>query len=185
METVEVLQIQNGTDVILTLLYAGGSKKPVNEEIVGNTRLVKLLFLLQQETSFKKYLKDFTYIAYNYGPFSSELFDSLQALINAGLVRARTLELESYLDEADRYLNEQQTSDNDTNSPRSVIQYSLTRDGQIVGSALYNSLNQTEKNIIIHLKKTFNSISLKKLLRYIYVKYPDFATESEIKDYIY
>ena len=178
-----VITVENGTDLLLTLLYAGGKRNDINEEIVGNTRIVKLLFLLEKETSLKKYLSDFTYDAYNYGPFSSELFDSLQALINANLVNAHTNEFESYLDEADRFQIERQ-SDNEADSPKTIVRYSLTEDGLIVGKALFDSLSTVEQTELVELKKHFNNISLRKLLQYVYRKYPAYTTESLIKDSI-
>ncbi len=140
MNETEEVRVENGTDLILALLYAGGTKRERDEEIIGNTRLDKLVFLLEQETSLKKYLTDFKFDAYNFGPYSSEVFDSIQALINSGLVKADPLESEGYLDEADRYEIEDQTLDN-VPGPKKTIVYSLTPEGRIVGSALFNSLS--------------------------------------------
>ncbi len=178
-----VITVENGTDLLLVLLYTGGKRSDINEEIVGNTRIVKLIFLLEEETSLKKYLSDFTYDAYNYGPFSSELFDSLQALINARLVNALSNELESYLDEADRFQIERQTN-TEADSPKTIMRYSLSADGLIVGKALFDSLSIDEQTEINDLKTRFNSISLRKLLQYVYRKYPTYTTESLIKDSI-
>lgn len=180
----EALPVENGTDVILTLLFAGGNRKPENEEVVGNTRLVKLIFLLEHETRLKKYLTDFKYDAYNFGPYSSELFDAMQALINAGLVKAERSDTEGYLDEADRYQIESQAMD-DGDSPRSTIVYSLTSEGRKVGASLYESLSEEEKDELIGLKRRFNSVNLRRLLQYVYRKYPKFTTESVIRDYVY
>lgn len=178
------IRVENGTDIILALLYAGGSRKEVNEEIVGNTRLVKLIFILEQETSLRKYLSDFSYDAYNYGPYSSELFDALQALINSGLVAVTKSQSEGFLDEADRYQVEMQAADT-TDSPKSTTVYSLTEDGKKVGTALFETLSKQEQTELIAVKRRFNSISLRKLLQYVYRKFPKFTTESMIKDYVY
>ena len=180
----ETIKVENGTDVILVLLYAGGNRRNENEEIMGNTRLVKLMFLLEKETSLNRYLTDFTYEAYNFGPFSSELYDSLQALVSARLVQINRSESEGYLDEADRYQIERQT-ESEAESPRNTVVYSLTSEGIVVASALYSSLSETERNDIINLKRKFNGISLRRLLQYIYRKYKEYATESVIKDYVY
>jgi uncharacterized protein YwgA len=184
MESVPSIKVENGTDMILTLLFAGGVKKSQNEEIVGNTRLVKLIFILEQETNLKKYLTDFNYDAYNYGPYSSELFDALQALINAGLVKAGMSESEGFLDEADRYQVEIEAAEN-ADSPKSTMVYSLTGDGMKVATALYNSLSANEQSELNEIKSRFNSISLRQLLQYVYRKYPKFTTASVIKDYVY
>lgn len=179
----ENVSVENGMDVVLVLLYAGGSKENKNEVIIGNTRLDKLVFLIEKETDLKKYLHNFTFEAYNYGPYSSELFDSVQALVNAGLVKAETSNTHEYLDEADRYQVEQQLEDSSETSKSTAV-YSLTCDGEIVASELFNSLTQAEQSQISMIKKMFNSINLKRLLHYIYQKYPDSAVNSLIKDKI-
>lgn len=179
----ETIKVENGTDLILTLLYAGGNRKPENEEIIGNTRLVKLLFLLTHETSLKKYGSDFKYDPYNFGPFSSELYDVLQALINAGLIKATTSDSEGFLDEADRYKGEHEADEID--SAKNTIIYSLTSEGKVVGSTLFNSLTNEEKKEVVMVKRLFNSITLRKLLQYVYRKYPNYTTKSVIKDSVY
>lgn len=184
MNEMQEIRVDNGTDLILALLYAGGTKKDKNEAIVGNTRLDKLVFLLGQETTLKRYLKDFNFDAYNFGPYSSEVFDSVQALINSGLVKAEQLESEGFLDEADRYQIEEQTLDSNP-GPRKTVVYSLTPEGEVVGSALFESLVPKEREELVSLKKSFNSIELRKLLQYVYRKYPSSTTESVIRDYIY
>jgi len=184
MSNNEVFKVDNGTDVILTLLFAGGRRKPENEEIVGNTKLVKLMFLLAHETSLKKYLTDFPYDAYNFGPYSSQLFDALQALINAGLVKTKSSDSEGYLEEADRFHIERQAIEN-TESPKTTIIYSLSSEGRVVASTLFRSLTQAEQEELTTIKRAFNSIPLRKLLQYVYRKYPKFTTESVIREYVY
>jgi uncharacterized protein YwgA len=175
--------VENGTDLVLVLLFAGGDKKTENEEIVGNTRLDKLMFLLKEETSLSRYVTNFSFDAYNFGPYSSELFDSVQALVNAGLVRVERSESEEYLDEADRYQIEQQVDEN-IESPKTAVVYSLTPEGKTVASALFQSLSISEQEELTTVKRRFNSISLRKLLQYIYRKYPQSTTESLIKEQI-
>lgn len=179
----EIIRVENGADVILVLLFSGGSKKSENEEIMGNTRLVKLIFLLEKETSLRQYLRDFLYEAYNYGPFSSELYDALQALVNAGLVRDRQSESEGFLDEADRFHIERQTG-SEAESLRNTTVYSLTRKGIIVASTLYRNLTEEEREELTNIKRQFNGLSLRRLLQYVYRKYPEYTTESVIRENI-
>lgn len=167
-----VVCVENGNDLVLVLLFAGGPRKTENEEIVGNTRLDKLMFLLEKETSLKKYIEtNFIFDAYNFGPYSSELFDSVQALVNAGFIEIKRSESEEYLDEADRYQIEQQLEENGE-SPKTTAIYSLTPEGRTIASALFQSLSKTEQEELVSIKRTFNSINLKRLLHYVYQKYP-------------
>jgi uncharacterized protein YwgA len=186
----ETIPVETGTDLVLALLYAGGDRKTENEEIIGNTRMDKLMFLLEKETTLRKYIRDFKFDAYNFGPYSSELFDSVQALVNAGLVKAETgtvekkSESEEYLDEADRYQIEIQMEDN-IETQKNPTTYSLTPQGGIVASALWHSLSQSEQTELTTIKKRFNSINLRELLRYIYRKYPESANKSLIRDQVF
>jgi uncharacterized protein YwgA len=180
----EGVSVENGTDVVLILLFAGGAMKRENEEIIGNTRLDKLMFLVERETTLKRYLTSFEFDAYNFGPYSSELFDSVQALANAGLVSVGKSESEEYLNEADRFQIELQLEEN-TGSPKNAAIYSLTAEGRTVASELFRSLSTSEQQELVTIKTRFNSISLKKLLQYIYRKYPESATKSLIKEQIY
>ena len=180
----EKTSVENGMDLVLVLLFVGGAKESTNEKIVGNTRLDKLMFLLKRETDLKKYIEgNFSFDAYNFGPYSSELFDSVQALVNAGLIKAERSKTEEYLEEADRYQIEEQLADY-SEGPKSTVVYSLTQDGETVASELFKSLSKTEQDQIVAVKKNFNSINLKRLLQYIYKKYPETAINSLIKDKI-
>jgi uncharacterized protein YwgA len=179
----EEVRVENGTDVLLALLFAGGARKKENEEIVGDTRLDKLMFLVEKETSLKKYLTGFEFDAYKFGPYSSQLFDTVQALANAGLVGIEKSESEEYLNEADRFQIEQQVGEN-TASPNNAAIYFLTAEGRTVASQLFHSLNVSEQMELTTIKTRFNSISLTKLLQYIYRKYPESATQSLIREEI-
>jgi uncharacterized protein YwgA len=177
------IRVENGTDVILALLYAGGAKKQTNEEIVGNTRLYKLVFLTEYETSLSRLMKDITFEPYNYGPYSSQVFDTVQVLANAGLVKVEDAGSESYLDEADRYQVES-VADDETDTSTTIKVYSLTDEGVRVGEALFNSLSDSEKKELTSIKERFNGVPLKKLLQYVYHRHPNFTTESVIRDQV-
>nr|MDO8099325.1 hypothetical protein [Candidatus Njordarchaeota archaeon] len=183
MEIEQPPRVENGTDVILVLLYAGGKIEAENEKIIGNTRLDKLIFLLDKETSFCKYLKEFEFLPYNFGPYSSEVFDSLQALANAHLVKVST-RVGDYLDEADRFQVELQAGD-DSESPKATVVYSLTAEGKKVARILFDNLAKQERDELILIKKKYNAISLRDLLKYVYGRYPRLTTKSVIKDYVY
>jgi len=190
----EGIHVTYGADLILALLYAGGEKRTENEEIRGNTRLDKLVFLLKQETTLKKYLNDFGFEPYNFGPYSSEVFDTVQALTNAKLVQITYESSEGYLDEADRYAVEVQLDDPDRSrfgvqsgaeqTAEPMLVYNLTPQGVEVAKALYESLPPEEREELHSLKKRFNSIPLRKLIQYVYRQHPEYTTESVIKDSI-
>jgi uncharacterized protein YwgA len=69
------------TDIILLLLFSN------NSIIVGNTRLQKLLFLIEKEKGIIAQNADFGFEAYKFGPASKELYDDLEFLVNIGYIQ--------------------------------------------------------------------------------------------------
>lgn len=60
--------------------------------------------------------------------------------------------------------------------------FSLTGDGLKVGRVLYERLTEDERAKIEDIKKKFNRMSLSELIRCVYLKYPEFAKKSRIKE---
>lgn len=85
----EKIEITSGADVLLALLYAPG-KNGICEEIRGNTRLMKLMYILEKETDLKEIIsRSLHFEAYDYGPYSQELFDIVEALMTAKIIDKR------------------------------------------------------------------------------------------------
>jgi len=180
--------LESGMDVLMALLYAPGASGKVGEEIRGITRLEKLLFLLEKETAFGEYLrKDYKFEPYHYGPYSVEVFDQIEALEDAGLVETTTVEAKHSVETYDALQIELDVIVDDTSldtarqETKKLSIYKLTEKGMKVGKALFDSLSEDEKRKLNEVKTKFNSISLQRLLRYIYTKYPEAAKESVIK----
>ena len=62
--------------------------------------------------------------------------------------------------------------------------YKLTQRGRDVAKKIFASLPNKDREFLINLKKKFNHMNLKQFLRYVYKKYPEFTTESELKEYL-
>ncbi len=79
----------SGKHIILLLLYSTGSSDQVNESISGRTRLMKMLFLFDKEIR-KAFERDVgleiidfpVFEPWHYGPFSKQVFDDLEFLVN-------------------------------------------------------------------------------------------------------
>jgi hypothetical protein len=181
--------IESGMDVLMALLYAPGASGKPGEQIRGITRFEKLLFLLEKETEFKKYLdRDFQFEAYDYGPFSVEVFDHLEALEVAHLIETRTVESKHRAEAFDALEIESDTiTDEDlqqmaADETKKLKIYKLTEKGMQVGKALFESMADEERRNLREMKTRFNSISLHRLLRYVYRHYPKETEESIIKE---
>lgn len=135
----------------LVLLYTNGG-----ESIDGATRFQKLVFLAQQETN----LSDiYSYHADKYGPFSPELHKDLEAL------------------RVDGYI-EKNIVTNEVGNEKYV--YSLTPNGISSAKDLLTDSNKGVFDIATDIKQEYNDKPLQELLRYVYRKYDDYATASEL-----
>lgn len=82
-------------DIILLLLEANESL--LGKRAVGGvTRLEKLLFLLQKETGFEKMDSFYQFTAYNFGPFSKEVYEALDFLEGCELIQVKERMHSSY-----------------------------------------------------------------------------------------
>src|SRR5438477_569412 len=62
--------------------------------------------------------------------------------------------------------------------------FQLTAEGRKKAEEIWSRLSSDERQKFIGLKRRFNKISLKQLLRYVYKKYPEYTEASEIKEYL-
>ena len=169
--------IDSDLDLLLLLLHANDQ-----EEIVGITRLEKLVFLLVQNRAFKKFQKDFGYEEYDYGPWSSQILDNLETLSSFELLACEERSLPRF--EKDYYQDEIEINFDlikEFHENKTIV-YSLSSDGLKVAGELYNQLKSNEKDIIQTIKTKYNSMPLNQLIRHVYHFYPEFTKKSVIKD---
>ena len=184
----EELKPESGIEVLIVLLYAPGAKGEVNEPIPGITRLDKLMFLLSKDEKFKQQVSDYQFEPYNYGPFATELFDDLEALIDQGIIeRTDRKEPDSAIQTKDAEWIEDQTFEADRTSSwkfNPVDSYKLSPKGLIVGEKLFSGLTAKQIESVTKLKTRFNHMELRLLLRFVYQKYRDYAKKSKIAERI-
>lgn len=187
--------IKNKADLLLALLYAGResvSGQESSEPIIGITRLEKLLFLLKIKENFLEDADDrddFHFVPFRMGPWTGEVYDEVDFLESLGLLEKSEQRKRSAADAAhddelfsEMVLDKYQKSavDVDEDSEK----FSLTKEGRIKAGKVWSRLSPEEKKRIIEIKKTFNRMNLRQFLRYVYKKYPEYTTESEIKRYL-
>lgn len=141
------------TLVPLTLLYTRH-----RTSVDGATRFQKLVFLAQQETDIPE---KYSYHADKFGPFSPQLHSDLEEL-------------------ARRELLERREQTNEAGNTKHV--YSITPKGIQLVQKLLNRNQQISMvfDTLQNVKKQYNDEPLQKLLRYVYRKYPSYATETEL-----
>lgn len=157
-------EIDRRTDVVFILFYFA-------EQIRGVTKLQKLLFLVEQETDFFQEYEDdvaFNFAPYKMGPFSDEVYSELEFLLQLSAIESEPMDNATGLETSDSALG------NNT--------FQLTTKGEKIAAQLVEILDPEHEVELREIVMEYNNMGLKELLRYVYTEYPDYTTESEIRD---
>lgn len=168
-------------DAIILLLGAPGATERDQGRIEGITRLEKLLFLLEMETDATSWLKEKAdFSADNFGPFSSKAYQEIETLASYGLISDSATLSESAEDtwESEHIIGEASAE------PYATRNLALTAKGQRYYEKLLELLPPEAEPVVSELKRRFGSIPLRRLIRYVYQRYPDFTEKSVIRDEI-
>ena len=185
-------KIDNRRDVLLLLLYSPGTSNQVNESILGRTRLVKMIFLFKNEV-WKKFKSNieltednlYQFFAWNYGPFSSEIYDDLTFFMLRGFIEVGNPKNEETIiesvEEWNFWLKNYSGEDNEIQEYQEE-EFKLSEKGVLFTKDLYDSLSTNQQNILKEFKSRTTVMPLRALLRYVYREYPDQTTNSIIKN---
>jgi uncharacterized protein YwgA len=173
-----------GKKFILLLLYSpttNGDK--VNVPIAGRTRLMKMGFLFNKEV-LSDFQKDRTfdevvlpeYFAWKYGPFSGELLNDLEFLINQEYIRSRSgsSPIPAEMDEAEYGEYDFWVDNMEESRIREYDKevFDLTKEkGMPKAEEIWSVLSENQKKCLMEFKEVLNRASLNKILEYIYKKY--------------
>ena len=181
-DAMKSLEIKDRADFLAMFLYVKGKTARLGDGIRGITRLIKLAFLLDKETKLSKLVKSYyDFIPYKIGPFDPKVYQDLQVMEMAKLIRKHTYEYTRNIDCSDLKIDEGFKFNN------VLTVYTLTEKGMRYAEALVKWANKKDETIVAKLqtlKSHYGQSSLKQLLRYIYKKYPEYTTESEILEKI-
>lgn len=131
------------------------------QRIDGRTRLQKLVFLAQEETS-TDLPEEYTFIPYDYGPFSANLLHEVDDLKKEGYITERKVDLS----DGEKYVYELTSA-----GKRAVSDVRTEFDGDDTG---------TIKDAANFTKSMFNDLPISRLLEYVYNQYPEYAEQSVI-----
>lgn len=180
------------SDLLLLLLYAKDRLGRPARGICGITRIQKLLFLATHELGCPlNFTRLYRFQPYRLGPFSAEVYDDINLLARSGIVSRQDVDpsgmpviqtdvtvaadinrLNHCLAEIER-LNALST------------QISLTSRGRRFAQALADSARRQNPALLAALqalKVAWVDRPLAELLSYVYRRYPEYTTESEILD---
>ena len=177
---------------LLLLLVGLGEHSQRFGAVSGITRLQKFLFLLDREEQVRPDDSGFGFQPYKAGPYSPTLYDDLELLENLGLIRSEggadsttteTIDIKrlSFEDLMGGF------GDLGVGSPKADSfeerRFRLTDAGKKrIEALLQNPEYGPAIAGIRRVKSKYSRHSLRDLLRYVYRRFPDMTTESEIID---
>ena len=187
------IRIDNRRDILLLLLYSPGVQNEINESIVGRTRLVKMLFLFKTEalqhfragTAISEE-NFYEFFAWNFGPFSSQVYDDLMFFTLRGFIDAEDTTEDPLPESAAEWHQWLTSSPHDEVADSFVAydeqQFRLTDKGKAFTSQLFDALSHAQKKLLHQFKKRLNGTPLRAILRYVYEKYPEQIERSQITE---
>jgi uncharacterized protein YwgA len=183
-----------GTRELAMLLIGLGEGDELNQSLGGITRLQKYLYLLEKEGGVRVEGDAFHFEPYLAGPYSPKLYDDLEFLENLGLLEsqvtgtatedeAREVEKLSIDDLFYDPATDAGSTQGDEQSAFEERKFSLTPRGIAhVQRLLADKESAPVIDSVRKMKSRFANHSLSDLLHYVYTKYPEMTTASEIKD---
>ena len=179
-----------GTRELVMLLIGLGEGDELNESLGGMTRLQKYLYLLEKEGGVRVEGDAFHFEPYLAGPYSPKLYDDLEFLENLGLLESQVtgtateqeaLEVEKL--SIDDLFDDPAAKQGDEHPAFEERKFSLTPTGIAhVQKLLADKESEPVIDSVRKMKSRFANYSLSDLLHYVYTKYPEMTTASEIKD---
>ncbi len=174
MQDAEALE---GSDLVLLMLAAPTRVQSAVNRVNGITRLEKLLYLVDKETDApSKVTRDrLNFVAYDYGPFSKDVYQAVEILEQSLLVREERLVDGNTIDsmedaditgavEGDEYVERR---------------FILTPHGELVAKLLSHHHPDVVSQLS-SIKDRYAERPLSSLIGYVYKTYPDSAVNSKI-----
>lgn len=167
-------------DIILLILEANERLLRKNS-LNGITRLEKLLFLLERESSFEGIGTFFAFEPHNFGPFSKEVYEAVEFLQGCELIDISERSFPSPYARADEDRLTAEISDEESESTVTEMRFSLTNDGRKVAKIMRDSVARkrpSDVEDVDALVRKYGTRPLNHLIRYVYHQYPDMTSKS-------
>ena len=175
-------------DLLLMLLYSKGSTGNFNEPVRGVTRLMKLLFLINEQI---KNPEKFNFEPYKMGPYSSDVYSAISFFNTFPSSGDPIIKIEKSADSApdsdsvkfimEALDDESSLEDGFGNNAK----FYLTERGEKLARLVWTQANSDQQRIVESIKTKFAALPLRELLRYVYDSFPSMTTKSTILNSIY
>lgn len=170
-------------DVVVLLLGAPSSVVTLRSRLEGITRLEKLIFLLERETSLGAYLSDDAdFIAYNFGPFSPKIYQEVGTLAAAGLLTDSAAPADDATDAWERLTAIDAAQEVRPEDAYTTRNFALTELGRRYYDVLASQLPAKVLEELSGFKDRFAALPLRQLVRHVYKNYPEYTKRSLIRD---
>lgn len=153
-------------EILLALLYVKGKWSRLGDPVVGALRMMKAVFLLSLETRLCRY-RGYRFRAYKFGPFADEVYTDLDKLRARGLV-----EISGPWKEKDP-----------ARRKASSVRFRLTPEGIDAAKRVVERVRKSDPDLIDEIRRVKAKLSWAtrdEFLRYVYARYPEMTTRSEI-----
>lgn len=183
-----------GKSFLTILLYSSTTSRPTefNQEISGRTRITKMGYLFKMEF-LDKFMHDVdpsliefpSFEPWHYGPFSIDMMNDLEFLINQGYIDVKRETNAATAEEIAEYVYWiEEDSPYDSSIYLEPIYALAESKGLLKGQQFWNDLSVNQRNIIIEFKSSLVSAPLNRILSYLYTKYENSGQldKSLIKD---
>lgn len=155
-------QLRDRAEWMLCLLSVPDERGEI-QPLEGRTRLVKAMFLLHRNLE-EHFGEDagYNFEAYKYGPFDKGVYEASETLEEKGFITI--------------------TPGSGRADSQDDTKYQPTTRGENHAEALLNDISEEKVKLLKWVRFKQASKPLGSLLSYVYTKYPDMTTESEIAD---
>ncbi len=166
------------TDDLVVLLLGAPGARGQRGRLEGVTRLEKLIFLIEKEWEPEWLTEEADFQSNNFGPFSSKIYTAVDTLVAAGLLEDSRAIAES-TEDAWETAN---IIDDPYSDPYATRNFELTEKGMWYYQALLRDLPPDVEKDLTSFKGRFASIPLRRLIRYVYERHPEYTDKSLIRD---
>lgn len=130
------------------------------------------------------------FFAYNYGPFSKDLYDQIELFSGIGFINIKDLSVAvaeemSGVDNVieKEFIDECYEDEDEYKSENNFWEYSITDIGSgFIEQELIKNISLEQMDILKQFKRKITEMPIKQLLYYVYTKYPQYTENSLIKD---
>ena len=166
-----------GSDLVLLLLAAPTSVESAANRVNGITRLEKLLYLADRETTTTQAVtgEKLGFIAYDFGPFSKDVYQAVEILEQSGLLTEHEYVDGHTVDGIEDVL----VTGEDQTEEYVERRFELTANGKLVAELLSRHHPEVVRQLSA-IKDRYAERPLSSLIRYVYKTYPKSAVNSKI-----